>query len=88
MFDPLIRSVRNHPSIAIWATSDEEDFENYREITKHLAPRLFAEDPQRPWPEAVQREQLGFASVRNLRELCYPDGCQCSRRGRSDLRKI
>ena len=47
LYDNHIRYVRNHPSIAIWATSDEEDFENYREITKHLAPRLFAEDPQR-----------------------------------------
>ena len=47
LYDPLIRSVRNHPSIALWATSDEEDFENYRDLTKHLAPRPAFLDPQR-----------------------------------------
>src|SRR6185437_7783896 len=45
-YDPLIRYVRNHPCIAIWATSDEEDLENYRVITKHLAPRPALLDPQ------------------------------------------
>jgi beta-mannosidase len=47
LYDNHIRYVRNHPSIAIWATSDEEDWENYRDLTKHLAPRLFLHDPQR-----------------------------------------
>jgi beta-mannosidase len=47
LYDRHIRYARNHASVALWATSDEEDFENYREITKHLAPRLFANDPQR-----------------------------------------
>jgi hypothetical protein len=28
-----------------WSTSDEEDLENYRDLTKHLAPRLFFNDP-------------------------------------------
>jgi len=47
LYDNHIRYVRNHPSVAIWITSDEEDFENYREITKHLAPRPSLLDPQR-----------------------------------------
>ena len=47
LYDPLIRYVRNHPSLAIWATSDEESLENYRDLTKHLEPRLFLHDPQR-----------------------------------------
>jgi len=47
LYDNHIRYVRNHPSVAIWATSDEEDWENYRDLTKHLAPRLFLHDPQR-----------------------------------------
>jgi beta-mannosidase len=47
LYDNHIRYVRNHPSIALWATSDEEDFENYREITKHLAARPSLLDPQR-----------------------------------------
>jgi beta-mannosidase len=47
LYDNHIRYVRNHPSIAIWATSDEESLENYRDLTKHLEPRLFANDPQR-----------------------------------------
>ncbi len=47
LYDNHIRYVRNHPSIALWATSDEEDFENYTEITKHLAPRAYWMDPQR-----------------------------------------
>ncbi len=46
LYDNHIRYVRNHPSVALWGTSDEEDFENYREITKHLAPRPSALDPQ------------------------------------------
>ena len=46
LYDNHIRYVRNHPSVAIWITSDEEDFENYHEITKHLAPRPFLVDPQ------------------------------------------
>jgi beta-mannosidase len=47
LYDNHIRYVRNHPSIAIWATSDEESLENYRDLTKHLEPRLFENDPQR-----------------------------------------
>jgi len=46
LYDPLIRYARNHPSIAIWANSDEEDLENYRDLTKHLFPRPSALDPQ------------------------------------------
>jgi beta-mannosidase len=47
LYDNHIRYVRNHASVALWATSDEEDLENYRDLTKHLAPRPFALDPQR-----------------------------------------
>ncbi|MBS1807343.1 MAG: beta galactosidase jelly roll domain-containing protein [Acidobacteria bacterium] len=47
LYDPHIRYVRNHPSVALWATSDEESLENYRVLTKHLEPRLYALDPQR-----------------------------------------
>ncbi|QQS47915.1 MAG: hypothetical protein IPM66_04460 [Acidobacteriota bacterium] len=47
LYDPHIRYVRNHPSVAIWATSDEESLENYRDLTKHLEPRLYLHDPQR-----------------------------------------
>jgi len=46
LYDNHIKYVRNHPSVALWATSDEEDLENYRDLTKHLAPRLFLYDPQ------------------------------------------
>ena len=46
LYDNHLRYVRNHASVALWATSDEEDFENYREITKHLAARPFFLDPQ------------------------------------------
>ncbi|HJQ25307.1 MAG TPA: glycoside hydrolase family 2 TIM barrel-domain containing protein [Blastocatellia bacterium] len=47
LYDNHIRMVRNHPSVALWATCDEEDLENYRVLTKHLAGRLFACDPER-----------------------------------------
>ena len=47
LYDPHIKYVRNHPSVAIWATSDEESMENYRDLTKHLEPRLYVNDPQR-----------------------------------------
>ncbi len=47
LYDNHIKYVRNHPSVAIWATSDEESLENYRDLTKHLEPRLFIHDPQR-----------------------------------------
>ena len=47
LYDNHIRYARNHAAVAVWATSDEEDLENYRVLTKHLAPRLFAVDPQR-----------------------------------------
>jgi beta-mannosidase len=47
LYDAHIRMVRNHPCVAIWATSDEEDLENYRVLTKHLAGRLYAGDQER-----------------------------------------
>lgn len=47
LYEPLIRSVRNHPSVALWATCDEESLENYRDLSKHLAPRAAWLDPQR-----------------------------------------
>ncbi len=47
LYDNHIRYVRNHPSVALWATSDEESLENYRDLTKHLAPRPAFLDPQR-----------------------------------------
>jgi beta-mannosidase len=47
LYDPLIKYARNHPSVAVWATSDEESLENYRDLTKHLEPRLYLHDPQR-----------------------------------------
>jgi beta-mannosidase len=47
LYDPLIRYVRNHPCIAQWTTCDEESLENYRDLTKHLAPRPALLDPQR-----------------------------------------
>lgn len=46
LYDPHLRYVRNHPSVAIWITSDEEDFTNYHQVTKHLAARPYFEDPQ------------------------------------------
>ena len=39
LYDPLIKYVRNHACIASWTTCDEESLENYRDLTKHLAPR-------------------------------------------------
>ena len=47
LYDAHIRMVRNHPCVAIWATSDEEDLENYRVLTKHLAGRLYDGDQER-----------------------------------------
>jgi beta-mannosidase len=47
LYDPLIRSVRNHACVASWTTCDEESPENYRDLTKHLAPRPALLDPQR-----------------------------------------
>jgi beta-mannosidase len=47
LYDPLVRMVREHPSVALWVTSDEEDLENFRVLTKHLAPRAFDLDPER-----------------------------------------
>jgi beta-mannosidase len=47
LYDPLIRYVRNHPCVASWTTCDEESLENYRDLTKHLAPRPALLDPQR-----------------------------------------
>ncbi len=47
LYDSLIRYVRNHACIAQWTTSDEESLENYRDLTKHLAPRPALLDPQR-----------------------------------------
>jgi beta-mannosidase len=47
LYDPLIRSVRNHACVASWTTCDEESPENYRDLTKHLAARPALLDPQR-----------------------------------------
>jgi beta-mannosidase len=47
LYDPLIRYVRNHPCVASWTTCDEESLENYRDLTKHLAPRPALLDPQK-----------------------------------------
>lgn len=47
LYDNHIRYVRNHPSVAVWTTSDEESLENYRDLTKHLTPRASLLDPQR-----------------------------------------
>ena len=47
LYDPLIRYARNHPCLASWTTCDEESLENYRDLTKHLAPRPALLDPQR-----------------------------------------
>lgn len=47
LYDNHLKYVRNRPSVALWATSDEEDFENYRDLTKHLAARPFFLDAQR-----------------------------------------
>jgi beta-mannosidase len=47
LYDPLIRYVRNHACVATWTTCDEESLENYRDLTKHLAPRPALLDPQR-----------------------------------------
>jgi len=47
LYDAHIRMVRNHPCVAIWATCDEEDLENYRVLTKHLAARLYVGDQER-----------------------------------------
>ncbi|MFN7932525.1 MAG: glycoside hydrolase family 2 TIM barrel-domain containing protein [Bryobacteraceae bacterium] len=46
LYDNHIRYVRNHPSVALWAASDEEDWDNYRDLTKHLAARPAFLDPQ------------------------------------------
>jgi beta-mannosidase len=46
LYDNHVRYVRNHASVALWAASDEEDFENYRDLTKHLAARPSLLDPQ------------------------------------------
>jgi beta-mannosidase len=47
LYNNHIRYVRNHPSVALWATSDEDSLENYRDLTKHLAARAALLDPQR-----------------------------------------
>jgi beta-mannosidase len=52
LYDNHIRYVRNRPSVAAWAASDEESHENYRDLTKHLAARASLLDPQLRW---VQR---------------------------------
>ena len=47
LYDPLIRSVRNHACVASWTTCDEESPENYRDHDQTFgrAPALL--DPQR-----------------------------------------
>ncbi|MCS7023794.1 MAG: DUF4861 family protein [Bryobacteraceae bacterium] len=52
LYDRHIRLVRNHASVFAWAPSDEEDLENYRDLSKHLAARAALLDPQDRW---VQR---------------------------------
>ncbi len=52
LYDNHIRFVRNHASVAVWAPSDEESLENYRDLSKHLAARASLLDPQNRW---VQR---------------------------------
>ncbi len=47
LYDNHLRYVRNRPSVALWAACDEEDFENYRDLGKHLSARPFFLDPQR-----------------------------------------
>lgn len=47
LYDPLIRYARNHACVASWTTCDEESLENYRDLSKHLAPRPALLDPQR-----------------------------------------
>ncbi|MCL4843509.1 MAG: hypothetical protein KJZ79_16800 [Bryobacteraceae bacterium] len=46
LFDDHIRMVRNHPSVMAWCGSDEEDFENYLDLVKHVAARPSLLDPQ------------------------------------------
>lgn len=46
LFDDHIRMVRNHPSVMAWCGSDEEDFENYLDLAKHVAARPSLLDPQ------------------------------------------
>ena len=46
LFDGHIRMVRNHASVAAWCGSDEEDFENYLDLAKHVAARPPLLDPQ------------------------------------------
>lgn len=47
LYDNHIPYVRNHPSVAVWAACDEEDYENYTDLSKHLAARAALLDPQR-----------------------------------------
>lgn len=49
LYDNHMRYVRNHPSVAVWAVSDEESFPNYVDLSKHLAARAALLDPQRRW---------------------------------------
>jgi len=46
LFDDHIRMVRNHASVMAWCGSDEEDFENYLDLAKHVAARPPLLDPQ------------------------------------------
>lgn len=58
LYDNHIRYVRNHPAVAVWAPCDEEDLENYRDLSKHLAGRLAQLDPQhRPVVRSTGRWQ-------------------------------
>lgn len=58
LYDNHIRYVRNSPSVVVWAPSDEEDLENYRDLSKHLAARLAHLDPQhRPVVRSTGRWQ-------------------------------
>lgn len=46
LYDDHIRMVRNHPAVMAWCGSDEEDFENYLDLVKHVAARPALLDPQ------------------------------------------
>lgn len=81
LFDNHIRLVRNHPSIAVWAPSDEESLENYRDLSKHLAARASLLDPQNRW---VQRSTGRWGDA-HLYHGWYGDSIWDYARMREDL---
>ena len=86
LYDPLIRSVRNHPCVASWTACDEESLENYRDLTKHLAPRpaLLDREPRyrlRPRPiRRIRSIKLGRASLELPWASCRASIASASRR--------